>query len=271
MQDLAGRTAVVTGAASGIGAGTARVFAAEGMQLVLADLEMEPAEALAEELRASGARVATRYTDVSKPEELDALAEFSYAEYGAVHVLCNNAGVCQGGLVYEMTPDDWHWILSVNLLGVVNGCRSFAPLLIEQAAPAHIVNTASVGGFLSGGGLGMYASTKYAVVGYSEALAQELAPHGIGVSILAPGATSTRLAKAARNRPKELGTAPSGMDAIVGAMDQGMDPEQVGRYVVRGIREGALYVFTDPIYRAAIEQRAKDVLAAVDHAADPPD
>jgi NAD(P)-dependent dehydrogenase (short-subunit alcohol dehydrogenase family) len=274
MQELAGRTAVVTGAASGIGAGLARSFAAEGMNLVIADVEPLPAEKLAHELEAEGVRAVSLRTDVAREVDLFALAELAFREFGAVHVLCNNAGVCQGGPIHEMSAADWRWILSVNLEGVIHGCRAFAPRLVEQAGrgePSHIVNTASVGGFLSGGGLGMYSTTKFAVVAYSEALAQDLAPHGIGVSVLAPGATATRLAEAARNRPTELGTAPARMESIEGAMAEGMDPREVGRHVIRGIREGALYVFTDPIYRSLLEARCAAVLAACEHAGDPLD
>ncbi|MGH0029884.1 MAG: SDR family NAD(P)-dependent oxidoreductase [Myxococcota bacterium] len=271
MQDLAGRTAVVTGGASGIGAGMARAFAAEGMHLVLADVEIEPARALAEELSGGGVRASAVETDVSRPEDLEALAAFAFDEHGGADLLCNNAGVCQGGPIHEMSAQDWQWILSVNLMGVVHGCRAFVPRWLARGGPAHVVNTASVGGFLSGGGLGMYATTKFAVVAYSEALAQDLAPHGIGVSVLAPGATDTRLARAARNRPASLGRAPARMEMIEDAMAQGMDPVDVGRHVVRGVRDGALYVFTDPIYRDAIEGRTQAILAASDRAADPLD
>jgi NAD(P)-dependent dehydrogenase (short-subunit alcohol dehydrogenase family) len=271
VRELTGRVAVVTGAASGIGAGLARALAREGMQLVLADVELEPAQKLAEELASAGARAVAQRTDVSRNSDLRALADRAYEAFGAVHLLCNNAGVCQGGPIHQMTEADWRWILSVNLDGVIGGCREFVPRLIAQGEPAHILNTASVGGFLAGGSLGMYTTTKFAVVAYTESLAQDLAPHDVGVSLLCPGATRTNLAAAARNRPEALGSAPGGMQAIEGAMAEGLDPAVVGRHAVRGIREGALHIFTDAVFKPAIESRFASVLAALDRAAEPPE
>jgi NAD(P)-dependent dehydrogenase (short-subunit alcohol dehydrogenase family) len=241
------------------------------MSLVLADIEAEPAQRLVDELEADGGRAIAVRADVSREKDVEELAERAFDAFGGVHVLCNNAGVCQGGPIHEMSAADWRWILSVNLDGVAHGCRVFVPRLIAQGAPAHIVNTASVGGFLSGGGLGMYSTTKFAVVALSEALAQELAPHGIGVSVLAPGATATNLAAAQRNRPADLGSAPARMEMIEGARAEGLVPLQVGRHVGRGIREDALYIFTEPPYRGLIEARDAAVLAACDRAGDPPD
>jgi NAD(P)-dependent dehydrogenase (short-subunit alcohol dehydrogenase family) len=267
---LEGRVAVVTGAAAGIGAGMARAFTEERMRVVLADVEEAPAAALARELRAAGGEALAVRADVTRPDDLEALAERTLAAFGAVHLLCNNAGVCQGGPLWEMTPGDWRWLLGVNLEGVVNGCRAFVPRLLAQGGAAHIVNTASIGGFVSGGLLGMYSATKYAVVGYTESLAQELEPRGIGVSVLCPGWTNTRLGDAARNRPAELGSAPAKLDVIVPGMASGMDPLQVGRHVVRGVRENALYIFTHPEFRPLLEQRFERVLAALERSAEPP-
>jgi NAD(P)-dependent dehydrogenase (short-subunit alcohol dehydrogenase family) len=269
MSDLEGAVAVVTGAASGIGEGLARAFSAEGMRLVLADVELAPAAALAAELAETGPPALAVHCDVSDPRAIRSLADRAYAEHGQVNVLCNNAGVCQGGPIHEMTADDWQWILSVNLQGVIQGCREFVPRMAAQVGPAHIVNTASVGGFVSGGELGMYSTTKYALVGYSEALAQDVAPLGIGVSLLCPGWTDTKLGDAARNRPPELGRAPARMDAIVPGMAQGMSPVEVGRRAVRGIREGALYVFTHTDLRPVVAHRFEAVLAAMDRAGEP--
>jgi NAD(P)-dependent dehydrogenase (short-subunit alcohol dehydrogenase family) len=271
MTDFEGSVAVVTGAASGIGAGLARAFAEQGARLVLADVELAPTEELADELRRRAQGVLALRCDVSDPDAIRELAERAYGEYGEVNVLCNNAGVCQGGPVHEMTPEDWQWLLSVNLLGVIHGCREFVPRMLIQPGSAHILNTASVGGFVSGGELGMYSTTKYAVVGYSEALAQDVARHGIGVSILCPGWTDTRLGDAARNRPAGLGSAPAKLDVIVPGMAAGMDPLEVGRRALRGIRERALYVFTHADLRPVVAQRFEAVLGAMDRAAEPPD
>jgi NAD(P)-dependent dehydrogenase (short-subunit alcohol dehydrogenase family) len=271
METLADRVAVVTGAGSGIGAGMARAFAREGMRLALADIERDPLHRLADELRADGCEVLVEPLDVAKAREVEAFAERVFEELGGAHLLCNNAGVCQGGPIVEMSENDWRWILSVNLEGVIHGCRAFVPRLVAQGEPAHVVNTASIGGFLSGGGLGMYSTTKFAVVAYTEALSQELEPHGIGVSVLCPGFVNTDLGNSGRRRPAELGQAPAKMESILPGMAEGMDPVEVGRRVVRGVRENALYVFTHPEFKPIVEERFARVLAAMDRAAKPLD
>lgn len=269
MKELAGRVAVVTGAGSGIGAGLARAFAAEGMRLALADVEEGPVSALAEELRGAGAEAMVVRTDVSRRKDVEALADRVWSELGGAHLLCNNAGVCQGVPLLDASDADWEWLLAVNLHGVRLGCSVFGPRLVAQGEPAHILNTASVGGFLSGGPLAMYSTTKYAVVGYSEALAGELAPHGIGVSILCPSFTQTNLHLAARNRPAELGRAPAGMDDIAVGMAVGATPDEVARHAVRGIREGALYIFSDDAFGALVDERFARVRAAIERAGEP--
>jgi NAD(P)-dependent dehydrogenase (short-subunit alcohol dehydrogenase family) len=269
MEQLTGKIALITGAGSGIGAGMARAFAAEGMRVALADIESEPVQALATELAIAGTQAIAMHVDVADAASVDALAEEVFDRLGGLHLLCNNAGVCQGGPIWQMTKNDWDWLLGVNLGGVINGCRSFIPRLVAQGGPAHIVNTASVGGFLSGGELGMYSTTKFAVVGYSEALAQDLEPHGIGVSILCPGAVNTDLGSSDRRRPAHLGTAPANLDFLRGMMAEGMDPVEVGHHVVRGMRENALYIFTHAEFRALIDERFDRVRAAIDRAAVP--
>jgi NAD(P)-dependent dehydrogenase (short-subunit alcohol dehydrogenase family) len=268
MKDFEGRCAVVTGAASGIGAGIARALAARGAKLVLADIEEAPTRALADALPTQA--IAIR-CDVSDPSAVEDLAERAYASFGSVHLLCNNAGVCQGGKIWEMRDEDWRWLMGVNFGGIVNGCRSFVPRLIAQQETAHVVNTASIGGFVTGGELGMYSVSKYAVVSYSEALAQELAPHGIGVSVLCPGWTDTRLGDSARNRPEHLGNAAAKMDPILPGMAAGMAPDEVGRHLVRGLEENALYIFTHRDLAPVVSHRFDQVLAALDHAGDPID
>ena len=270
MEDLKDRVAVVTGAGNGIGAGIARVLAGEGMRLALADVDAEAARKLSDELRAGGTEVLDVRTDVSNSEQLESLAERVFSEWGGAHLLCNNAGVCQGGPIWEMSPDDWRWVMSVNFGGVVNGCRAFVPRMIERGEPAHIVNTASIGGFVTGGQLGMYSTSKYAVIGYTESLAQDLAPHGIGVSALCPAWTNTDLGSSARHRPPELGSAPTKMEIILPGMAAGMDPTEVGRYLVRGVREGALYIFTHADRKPVVELRFENVLSAIDRAAEEP-
>jgi NAD(P)-dependent dehydrogenase (short-subunit alcohol dehydrogenase family) len=266
---MAGRVAVVTGAGSGIGAGLARAFAGEGMRLALVDVEEGPVSVLAEELRGAGAEAIVVRADVSRRKQVEALADTVWAELGGAHLVCNNAGVCQGSPLLDTTDADWEWLLGVNFHGVRFGCDVFGPRLVAQGEPAHILNTASVGGFLSGGALGMYSTTKYAVVGYSEALAAELAPHGIGVSILCPSFTQTNLHLAARNRPPELGEAEPGMESIEVGMAVGATPEAVARHAVRGIREGALYIFSDDAFGALLDERFARARAALVRAGQP--
>jgi NAD(P)-dependent dehydrogenase (short-subunit alcohol dehydrogenase family) len=185
-----------------------------------------------------------------------------------VHVVCNNAGVLVGGSLAKATPEDWEWLLSVNLGGVVNGCRTFASRLRAQDDGGHIVNTASVGGLLPAPGLGVYCTTKYAVVGFSESLRLELAPHGIGVSVLCPGGVRTRLMEADRNRPERLAKSGGRGDALREVLESGIDPEEVGDAVLRGIREDAPYIFTHPEFRPILESRFQTLLAGFDAVAD---
>lgn len=271
MRELAGRVAVVTGGGSGIGAGIARALAGRGMKLVIADIEEEAARAVASELEDAGTSALAVRVDVSRPDDLERLADATWERFGGAHVLCNNAGVAQGGVLHEFSPEDWRWLWSVNVEGVVNGCRSFVPRLLEQGEPAHVLNTASVGGFLSGPVLGMYSTTKFAVVAYSEALQLELADRGIGVSVLCPGWTDTRLGRASRNRPRELGAAPDALDVITPGMSAGLHPDEVGRHALRGIEEDALYVFTHPEFEPLLRQRFERVLAAVERSVEPPE
>lgn len=269
MRELEGRVGVVTGAASGIGAGLARALAGAGMRLALVDIEEAPLEGVARELRAGGAEVITARADVADRKAVEALAERVFSELGGAHVLCNNAGVCQGGPLLEMSDADWEWLLGVNFHGVRLGCSVFAPRMRASGEPGHILNTASVGGFLAGGGLGMYTTSKFAVVAYSEALAAELAPSGIGVSVLCPSLTRTNLMDAARNRPESLGRAEAGLDFLVPGVEQGMDPDRVARIALRGIREGALWIFSDGSFGELIGNRFAGVAAALERAEEP--
>ena len=269
MEDLKGRVAVVTGAASGIGAGIARACAEQGMRVVLADVELAPAEMIARELSDAGAPAFAVRTDVTVPGDLEALADAVFARFGAADVLFNNAGVAQGGTIHEFSQGDWDWLLGVNVYGVIHGCRAFVPRWLERGTRAHVVNTASVGGFLSGPVLGMYSVTKYAVVAYSESLAQELAAKGIGVSVLCPGWTNTNLGAASRNRPSALGRAPDNLGIITPGMAEGMDPIDVGRHALRGVREGAMYVFSHPEFQPLIADRFAKVIAALERGKEP--
>jgi len=263
MREFGGRVAVVTGGGSGIGRGLCRGFAAEGMAVAVADVDLPSAEETAAGLRERGARAIAVHTDVSERKSLEELAERVQAELGGVHVVCNNAGVCIGGRPLENTQADWRWLVGVNLMGVVNGCHVFAPRLVAQGL-GHIVNTASVGGFLAGPDLDVYCTTKFAVVGFSEALRAELAPKRVGVSILCPGQVATRLPDSERLRPRGLGP-PGGSSGMLSPfIEGGMHPDEVAALVLAGIRNDAEYVFTHAEFRAVLAERFGRVLAAFD-------
>lgn len=263
MRELKGRVAVVTGGGSGIGRGLCRGFAAEGMAVAVADVDLASAEETAAGLRESGARAIAVHTDVSERKSVEELAQRVEAELGGAHVVCNNAGVCIGGRPLENTEADWRWVVGVNLMGVVHGCHVFAPRLVAQRE-GHIVNTASVGGFLSGPDLDIYCTTKFAVVGFSEALRAELGPKGVGVSILCPGPVATQLFESERLRPRGLGPA-GGTSAMLAPFTAGgMHPDELAALVLAGIRDDAEYVFTHEGFRALLDQRFQRVLAAFD-------
>lgn len=264
MDDLHGKVAVVTGSASGIGRGIALRLADAGMKVVAADIDAAGAARTRDEIAGRGGRALAVRTDVADPQSVEELAATTLREMGGVHVVCNNAGVAVGGLLLEATEDDWRWLFSVNFGGVLNGCRAFVPRLIEQGQGGHIVNTASMGGVLSGGGLGAYCTTKYAIVALSEALRLEIESHGIGVSILYPGAYRTQLADAARNRPTGFGTAGGSTDGLRAMLEPGDDPVLAGEHVLRGIRENAPHVFTHAEYRPFVAARFEQILAAFD-------
>jgi NAD(P)-dependent dehydrogenase (short-subunit alcohol dehydrogenase family) len=265
----AGRVAVVTGAASGIGLALCERFAAEGMRVVMADVE-EPALAeAAAKLAADGAAVLPVPTDVSSADEIAALREAALAEFGAVHMLCNNAGVGgPHGSLWEISSGDWEWVLRVNLGGVINGVRAFVPVLAEQDA-GHVVNTASVFGVFAGA-LGPYGISKHAIVALSETLHFQLqtqAPH-VRVSVLCPGAVRTRFGSSARNRPAWAGPAPSptvAERASAERFDQlqaaaGADPADVAAAVVAGIRSSRFYILTSSNRNDAIARRGQEII-----------
>ena len=264
MKELRGRTAVVTGAASGIGRGIALALGAEGMRVAVGDLDAEGAASVAREIGASAFALPL---DVTSNESLDAAAKEVAARTGGAHVLVNNAGVMLPlRPMSEASDADWEYILSVNLLGVVKGVRAFLPQLRAHAPEAHVVNTASLGGLVAVPGfpIGPYVATKYACVGYSESLRGELAQEGIGVSVLCPGMVVSNLgASSARNRPARLGAqgapARAAPDPALAAFM--IQPEAVGPVVVRGIRENRLHLFTHPESRGQVERRFAGILA----------
>jgi NAD(P)-dependent dehydrogenase (short-subunit alcohol dehydrogenase family) len=267
MEKLSGRVAVITGGASGIGLGIARAAAAEGMRLALLDVEHGALDAAC---RALGGEALGLRADVSDPASLAAAAERVLARFGRIDVVCNNAGVLVDGPLVESTARDWTWLVGVNLLGVAHGVRVFVPHIRAGGEGGHVVNTASIAGLSALTGLGVYTATKHAVVALSEVLREELAPEGIGVSVLCPGGVRTRIHEAARNRPAALGGPEPGAGRAAptdAAVEAGMDPDAVGARVLRAIRANEPYVLTHPEFRGAFAARAEAILAAYDRAA----
>jgi NAD(P)-dependent dehydrogenase (short-subunit alcohol dehydrogenase family) len=272
MKHVKDKVAVVTGAASGIGRGMAQSFVAAGMKVVLSDVEQGRLAATCKELHASGADVHAIVTDVSKPDEVSELAQQSLSRYGAVHVLCNNAGV--GTDVrpsWNSSLDDWNWVLGVNLMGVIHGIRTFIPIMIEQNDEAHIVNTASLAGLIYGENT-IYSVSKFAVVGLSESIQLELARagHKLKVSVLCPAWVNTDITHAGRNRPADLApAAPHGRgrinqvfaDWVADQIANGLDPRAVGDQVLDAIRNERFYVLTHPEWQPLIEHRMQTVLS----------
>lgn len=258
MDKFRDRVAVITGGAGGIGMAMARAFAARGANVVLADLD-EPALARAvNELQEGGAAVLGVATDVTRRESVEALAAAARTRFGAVHIVCNNAGVATFGEMHRASHRDWVYTMNVNFWGVVHGVESVVPLLIEQGQGGHIVNTASMAGLVGMRWLGIYSASKFAVVGLSEALHRELTPLGIGVSVLCPMIVDTQINEnSARLRPRELRNAEDLPIPPNAAMAGGtIAADEVGRRVVRGIERGDLYILTHPEQRAILRRRA---------------
>lgn len=260
MEDLAGKVAVITGGASGIGLETARVLAGAGMKLVLADIEEEPLNAAVEELRAHGADVMGVKTDVANHADVEALADRTFDQFGAAHVIFNNAGIAVTGPIQDMSHADWEWSINVNLWGPIHGVEAFVPRMIEQNQGGHIVNTASFAGLVPNKGLGAYCVTKYGVVALSECLQKDLKPHGIGVSVLCPMIVRTNIRNSARNRPPALGgdgesrpvwTEEEEENLVGGTIDT---PEVAGR-VLKAIRNDELYIITHATSREYVRRR----------------
>lgn len=270
MQDIHGKTAIVTGAASGIGLGITQALIAEGVNVAMLDVEEEALDAAVSSLGPINVDVQRYVVDVTARTAMAAVADDIRQHFGDVHILCNNAGVASGGPIDQLTYDDWDWCLGVNLQGVINGLQSFLPLITGHGGEGHIVNTASILGQVTGAGQAIYSAGKFAVVAISEAARVDLAPKNIGVSVLCPGMIATNIIQSKRNRPEELGATGSPMDddavkfidAVFAA--QGLAPLKVGEQVVHGIRNNRPYVFTHAGLREAMEARFQGILDSFD-------
>lgn len=270
MKNLRGKTAVVTGGSSGLGRAMALAFAREGMQVAVADIAQAGLNAVVSELAALGVRAIGVRTDVSKAEEVDALAARVLEEFGGVHVVCNNAGISPLGAAWENTRADWAWILGVNLWGVIHGVRAFTPLLIDQDE-GHIVNTASVAGLINPPGSAMYNVSKHAVVALTETLFHDLGERGskVGCSVLCPAYVPTGIANPERSRPAEFANPARDKSATQRAKEEmlkkavrsgRLSAEDIGAAVLEAIKTDRFYILTHPRINGAIRARMDDIL-----------
>jgi NAD(P)-dependent dehydrogenase (short-subunit alcohol dehydrogenase family) len=264
LEALDDKVAVITGGGSGIGAALARACAAEGMRVVVVDVDEARAAAVAAELPPGTA--AARAVDVSDATSVEALADFAFATFGAVHLLCNNAGVSPAGRIWDFTDDEWEWLLGVNVRGVANGIRSFVPRMIAQGE-GHIVNTGSGASFVSFPRLGPYGATKHAIVGLSEALRYELDGTGIGVSVLVPAGVNTNIGDSmVRPSATDPDAIADDFTVLTGALDPTsldmIEPEVVAEVTLVGVREGWPYIVMGPGQSVGVERRCGEVLDA---------
>lgn len=253
---------MVTGGAAGIGLALAHRFAAEGMRVMLADVEEPTLEQSAKDLREEFGedRIGAQVTDVRDAAAVEALADATFDQFGTAHVICNNAGIAVGGVSWSIPDDRWRWIIEVNLLGVINGLRSFVPRLIEQDE-GHIINTASAAGMVTGPLMSPYYATKHAVVALSESLKMDLGVTGanVGVSVLCPEWVRTGIGECERNRPDGVSPSPvatAGEASLVRPLvEAGIDPDEIANDALDALREGRFWVFTHPTTLPAAQKR----------------
>ena len=275
MKTFKGRTAVITGAASGFGLEASRIAARLGMNIVMADVQQDALDTAAAEIVALGAPVLAFRLDVSKAAEVEALGAATVERFGAPHFIFNNAGVAAGGLIWETTVKDWEWVIGVNLMGVAHGIRVFAPMMLAAAAQdpsyeGHIVNTSSMAGLLNAPTMGVYNATKSAVVAMSETLYQDLrlVTDQIGASVLCPFFVPTGINKSARNRPGDAadGVKPTKSQLIGQAMSDKavssgkVSAAQVAQFVFDAMAENRFYIYSHPKSLASVQVRLEDIM-----------
>jgi NAD(P)-dependent dehydrogenase (short-subunit alcohol dehydrogenase family) len=275
MNHFQGRTAVITGAASGFGLEACRVAAREGMNIVMADVQEAALEAAVKEIQGLGAAVLARLVDVSKAEAVEALGAATLERFGAPHFVFNNAGVASGGLVWEHSAKDWEWVIGVNLMGVAHGVRVFTPMMLKAAADdpdyeGHIVNTSSMAGILCAPNMGLYNATKHAVVALTETLYQDLSlvTDQVTASVLCPFFVPTGIHQSERNRPADLQETaqPTRSQTIAQAMSERavtggkVSAEQVIAMVFEALREKRFYIFSHPHALGGLQTRMEDIL-----------
>lgn len=270
MESFSGKTAVVTGAASGIGFALAERFAREGMRVVLADIEEAALDSAVARITATGAEAIGVVTDVSKAADVAALAERARSEFGGVHVACNNAGVFAGGLLWEESLADYQWLMDVNIWGVIHGIRTFIPIMLEQDTECHLVNTASMAALCAMPFAGIYHMTKHAVLALSESLHHELevTSEKVKVSVLCPELIKTGIGTCERNRPTEY-SKPGDivesdarqlvLDSINEGIETAIDPSVMAERVIAAIRSGTFYILSEDGWRETAHQRMDDI------------
>jgi len=276
MRDFKGKTAFITGGASGIGFGMAQVFGEAGMKIALADVEAPVLAAAIGKLQDAGVEARGFECDVSDPASYRRAADGALAAFGKVHILCNNAGVARTGASWEIASRDWEWTIAVNLMGMIYGLQIFVPHMKAHGEASHIVSTSSMAGMRSSIAGAPYTSTKFAMVGLSEVLAKELEGTKIGVSVFCPNNIRSNMPRNGRNRPARFGGAideNSDPHAAAHIRDMGkrneggMDPREAGLRVLKGIENDQLYIFSHADERGVIEQRFKRILRDMDAAA----
>ena len=267
MQDLAGRTAVVTGGGSGIGKALAAAFADQGMHVAVADIDEDAARAVADDVAARGVKSLAVQTDVADPDAVNHLAEVVYQTFDHAHVVCNNAGVATFKPAHELSETDWEWVLDVDLYGVIYGVLAFLPRMLAGGEPGHFVNTASIAGVVPAiiPGIVPYTAAKHGVVGLSEAMQLDLRDTNIGVSVVCPGGVTTQIGQAGRGRqsryggPETGGPVPGGGEPV-----EAMAPEALAALVLAAIRDEHLYVLSHPELQPAMEARYERLFNAID-------
>lgn len=268
MDDLEGKNAFITGGASGIGFAIAKALLNEGMNVAIADVDRQALDEAAQALDGANAKVVALQLDVTNRDRYAEVATEVQERLGAVHVLCNNAGVYRGGSMDQVTYEDWDWVMGVNVGGVVNGLQNFVKHMQAHGEGGHIVNTASMAGLTTSPGLGVYNSSKFAVVGMSEALRADLEPHGIGVSVLCPGMVRTKILESERTRPDEYDVtdeaaeeaAKAHSEVMNVAMNTSIEASEVAELVVHGIKTGQFYLLPHPELKKATAARTEEIL-----------
>lgn len=269
IKEFQGKNAFITGGASGIGLAMAQAFAARGMTVAIADIEQGAIEPAVQAIKAAGGKAVGVQIDVTDRAAMRETAARVTGELGNIHLLCNNAGVGQGGYLQNASDQDWDWVLSVNLNGVVNGLQAFLPAMVAHGEEGHVVNTGSVAGLHPQRAIGIYNASKYAVVGLTETLYDDLQETAIGATVLCPGYTATNILASRRNRQEQFGawekpeTGGEHLRRDAAAVRTGKDPAEVAAAVVRAVEQNELYAITGPEFWPAIRRRFEEIARAM--------